>query len=69
MAEIEAHQGSKITRAQVKDLKLSEKFTLAGLFRNGEGMLITGTTQIEPGDRVLVFCLAGALHKVERQFY
>lgn len=69
VAEIEAHQGSKITRAQVKDLKLSEKFTLAGLFRNGEGMLITGTTQIEPGDRVLVFCLAGALHKVERQFY
>ena len=42
--------------------------TLAGLIRDGQGMLITGNTVIEPGDRVLVFCLAGALHKVEKMF-
>lgn len=69
VAEIEARPGSKITRAQVKDLRLPDQFTLAGLFRDGEGALITGNTRIEPGDRVLVFCLAGSLHKVERLFY
>lgn len=42
--------------------------TLAGLIRNGHGMLITGMTVIEPGDHVLVFCLSGAIHKVERLF-
>ncbi len=42
--------------------------TLAGLIRDGRGMLITGNTVIQPGDRVLLFCLAGSLHKVERLF-
>ncbi len=68
VAELEAHEGSKITRAPVKDLNLPRELTLAGLIRNEQGMLITGMTQIQPGDHVLVFCLSGALHKVERLF-
>ncbi|MDE6197739.1 MAG: Trk system potassium transporter TrkA [Muribaculaceae bacterium] len=68
VGEIEAREGSKITRSAVKDLKLPHEVTLAGLIRDGKGMLITGMTQILPGDHVLVFCLAGALHKVERLF-
>lgn len=68
VAEIEVREGSKITRAAVKDLKLPRELTLAGLFRDGQGQLISGATQIRPGDHVLVFCLAGALHKVERLF-
>ncbi len=42
--------------------------TLAALIRNGEGMLIGGNTHIQAGDRVLVFFLQGAIHKVERLF-
>ncbi len=68
VAEIEVQLGSKITRSAVKDLSLPRELTLAGLIRDGKGMLITGGTQIQPGDHVLVFCLAGALHKVERLF-
>lgn len=68
VAELEVRQGSKITRAAVKDLKLPKELTLAGLIREEEGMLITGNTVIQPGDHVLVFCLAGALHKIERLF-
>ncbi len=68
VAELEARPGSKITKAPVKDLRLSRDMTLAGLIRNGHGMLITGMTVIEPGDHVLVFCLSGAIHKVERLF-
>ena len=69
VAELEVRQGSKITKAAVKDLKLSRDMTIAGLVRNGEGMLVTGNTVIQPGDHVVVFCLAGALHKVEKLFY
>lgn len=68
VAELEAREGSKITRAAVKDLKLPRELTLAGLIRGDEGMLITGNTVIQPGDHVLVFCLEGALHKIERLF-
>ena len=68
VAEIEAKPGSKITRGPVKELSLPGEVTLAGLFRDGEGMLIGGNTHIQAGDHVLVFCLAGALHKVERLF-
>lgn len=68
VAELEAKAGSKITKAPVKELRLSRDMTLAGLIRNGHGMLISGNTTIEPGDHVLVFCLSGAIHKVERLF-
>jgi trk system potassium uptake protein TrkA len=68
VAEIEVRPGSKITQAAVKDLGLPRSLTLAGLIRNGHGQLITGATVIEPGDHVLVFCLLGSLHKVERLF-
>ncbi len=68
VAELEVRSGSKIVGKPVKDLKLSRQMTLAGLIRDGQGMLITGGTVLQPGDRVLVFCLAGALHKVEKLF-
>jgi trk system potassium uptake protein TrkA len=68
VAEIEVKPGSKITRSAVKDLKLSHDMTLAGLVRDGHGMLVNGMTVIQPGDHVVVFCLSGALHKVEKLF-
>lgn len=68
VAELEVRPASKITRAPVKDLKLSRDMTLASLIRDGRGMLVGGNTQIQPGDHVVVFCLAGAIHKVEKLF-
>lgn len=68
VAEIEVRPGSKITRAPVKDLDLSRDMTIAGLIRGDKGMLVTGMTRIEPGDHVVVFCLQGAIHKIERLF-
>lgn len=43
--------------------------TIGGLTRNGRGMLVNGQTQIQPGDHVLVFCLSGAIHKIEKMFH
>ncbi len=42
--------------------------TIAGLIRNGRGMLVSGDTHIKAGDHVVVFCMAGYLHKVEKLF-
>lgn len=68
VAELDARPGSKITKAPVMDLKLSRDMTIAGLIRNGKGMLVNGRTRIEAGDHVVVFCLSGAIHKVEKLF-
>ena len=42
--------------------------TIAGLIRDGKGMLVEGRTQIQAGDHVVVFCLSGHIHKVEKLF-
>ncbi len=68
VAELEVKPNAKITRAPVKDLKLSRDMTLGGLVRNGHGMLVNGDTVIAAGDRVVVFCLSGVIHKVEKLF-
>lgn len=68
VAEIKAKPGSKITQAAVKDLSLNRNMTIAGVIRDGQGMLVNGHTQIMPGDQVVVFCLPGYIHKVETLF-
>lgn len=68
VAEIVAKEGSKITRAPIKDLRLSSYMTIAGLIRDGKGQLVSGNTTIQAGDRVVVFTLDGVIHKVEKLF-
>ncbi len=68
VAEIVAREGSRITRAPVKDLRLSRDMTIAGLIRDGHGSLVNGNTLIRPGDHVVVFCLNGVIHTVEKLF-
>lgn len=68
VAELEARPDSKVTKAKVRDLNLSHDMTIAGLIRGDRGLLVAGDTQIMPGDRVVVFCLSGAIHKIERLF-
>lgn len=68
VADLVVKEGSKITRAAVKDLRLPHDMTIAGLVRDGKGMLVGGNTLIQPGDHVVVFCLSGAIHKTERLF-
>lgn len=68
VAEMQAKNHSKITRAPVKDLHLPFGMTLAALVRGDKCELISGMTKIEPGDYVVVFCLSGTFSKVEKWF-
>lgn len=68
VAEIVAMEGSKITRAPIRDLHLSHYMTIAGFVRDGKGHLASGNTQLQAGDRVVVFTLDGVIHKVEKLF-
>lgn len=67
-AELMVKPKSKITREPVKDLHLPREMTLAAMVREGRCYLINGMTQLQEGDEVMVFCLHGFLHKIEKWF-
>ena len=68
VAEFNVMEGAKITRNQVKDISLPRGVTIGGLIRNKEAILVTGNTQIQPGDHVVVFCLEGMIKTIEKYF-
>lgn len=68
IAEFIPQEGSKITRKPVKELNLPQGMNIGGLVRKGQGMLVSGNTQIEAGDEVMVFCHNGDMKKIEKLF-
>lgn len=68
VAEFVAQEGSRVTKKPVKDLGLPKEATIGGLVRGDEGMLVSGYTQIQAGDIVMVFCHNINLKTIERLF-
>ena len=68
VAEFIPKEDSKITRKPVKDLGLPQGMTIGGLVRDGEGMLVSGNTQMQAGDSVMVFCHSINMKKIEKFF-
>ena len=68
VAEFIPKEGSKVTRKPVKDLGLPQGMTIGGLVRDNVGMLVSGNTQIQAGDSVVVFCHGQNMKKIERLF-
>lgn len=68
VGEFVAKKGSRITLKPVKELGLPIGMTIGGLVRNGEGMLVSGNTQINPDDIVVVFCHDVNMKQIEKLF-
>lgn len=68
VAEFIVKPGAKVTRKPVKDLGLPSGVTIGGLVRNGTGMLVSGMTQIQEGDSVVVFCRSMLIKKLDKFF-
>ena len=68
VAEFTVKEGARVTKHPVKDLGLPKGVNIGGLIRNGVGSLVTGNTQIQAGDHVVVFCLDLMIQKVEKYF-
>ena len=68
VGEFVAKEGSRITLKPVKDLGLPIGMTIGGLVRDGEGMLVSGNTKINPGDIVVVFCHDVNMKQIEKLF-
>lgn len=68
VAEFIVKEGARATRSLVKDIALPKGATIGGLVRGDKGILVTGDTQIQPGDHVVVFCLASMIKRIEKYF-
>lgn len=68
VVELMAEDDSAITKDCLKNLKLPKNTTIGGVVRNDKGMVAVGDTQIQAGDRVIVFCGEDTVHKLEKLF-
>lgn len=68
VAEFTAMPGSRITQKKIYELGVPKGITFGGLVRNGEGILISGGTQIQEGDIVVVFCHNANMKRIEKLF-
>jgi trk system potassium uptake protein TrkA len=65
--EYEVKAGSRITRSPIRDLDFPRDAILGGLIREGEVQSMRNL-HVRGGDRVIVFALPKAIHKVEAFF-
>lgn len=68
VAEFVVKENARVTRTLVKDINLPKGATIGGLVRDDEGILVTGNTQIQAGDHVVVFCLSSMIKRIEKYF-
>ena len=66
--ELSVKEGSKITKAPLRDLDFPDDANIGGLIREEESIIATGNTLIQPNDKVVVFTLPSAIKKVEKLF-
>lgn len=68
VAEFIVKEGSAVTKKLIKDSGIPKEVNIGGVVRDGEGLLVSGSTQLQAGDKVIVFCMAGTLQKLDKFF-
>jgi trk system potassium uptake protein TrkA len=66
--EFEVHKNCSIADVPIKKIGFPRDAIIAGVIRGQESFIASGNTTIELGDRVVVFTLPTAVHKVEKFF-
>lgn len=66
--EIEAKARSPVTRSPLKDLPLPRGVLIGAVIDSRSARVAVGETQINPGDRAIVFAMPGNVADVERYF-
>ena len=68
VAEFVVKPDSKVTKKKVMDLCLPYGVNIGGMSRDGKSMLVNGPTQLQAGDKVVVFCTDNTLKKLDKFF-
>ena len=67
--ELLASDKSKIIGKQLKNLKMPEGCVIGGILCNNSVEIATGETVINPGNRVMIFCLPESIEKLTKLFH
>lgn len=59
---------SPITKKPIKDLNFPKEAIIGGIIRGDESIIAVGDTQIQKGDKVVVFSLPGGVKQTEKFF-
>lgn len=68
VAEVVVKAGSKVTKKTIMELDIPYGVNIGGMVRDGKSMLVGGRTQLQPGDKVVVFCIGNTLRKLDKLF-
>ena len=68
LIEAEALETAPIVGKNIKELDLGEGVRIGSIVRDGEIVVPTGTTEIEPKDRVILFVQSDQVRQVEQMF-
>lgn len=66
--EFIAKADARITQKPIKDLDFPEEAKIGGIIRGEDGYIAHGDTQIQEGDKVVVFTLPSGIRKLEKFF-
>lgn len=66
--ELQAAPKSKIVKKPIHKITFPEGCVVGGILRNGSIEIATGQSQVNPNDRVIIFCLPEAIDKVTSLF-
>lgn len=66
--EFVVNEDSKITQKLVRDLNFPSDAIIGGFVRGNQGFVAIGDTQIQEGDKVVVFALPTAMSKLDKFF-
>lgn len=67
--EMVAHPNSHVLRKPIRDLPIPKGAIIGGIIRGENSYIAVGDFQIEEGDKVVVFSLPEAIHKVDKLFH
>lgn len=66
--EFVVQKGAKAARVPIRELRFPECAIITGVVRNGQGFIASGTSQLEPNDKVFVFSMPKS-SKVVKSFF
>jgi trk system potassium uptake protein TrkA len=66
--ELQAAENSKIIDKPLQEIKLPQGCVVGAILSKSNTIIATGGSRIQPGDRVILFCLAEAIENVTKLF-
>ncbi len=66
--EFNVKEGSKITKGNLRSMKVPDKVNFGGYIRNGAGHVCSGDTVLQAGDHVILFCYPSRIHQITQFF-